>query len=217
MSRTSFRVNPHSIVCLNVKELFTWSRRHIWSLSDSNEIQTHNHLVRKWTLNHLAKLAKWLSCVVSTYLYDAFDCMLSSCHARVSEWIHTYSSPEYLQFKWQQRDSSPQPLTLLTTTQPFSQTGQICYLLRARNSLTFRQTIASGFTLKLVREMIATYSRMHRTNKYSKHSSIIWPVCLNGWVFVYKLSGCRLESRCCHFRIFVEPPIRFRLSYVQWM
>ena len=88
-SRTSFRVNPHSIVCLNVKELLARSRRHIWSLSDSNGIRTHNHLVRKRTLNHLAKLAKWLSCVVSTFLYGAFDCMLLSCHVRVSEWIHT--------------------------------------------------------------------------------------------------------------------------------
>ena len=36
----------------------------IFLLSDSNEIQTHNHLVRKRTLNHLAKLAslaKWMS------------------------------------------------------------------------------------------------------------------------------------------------------------
>ena len=56
MSRTSFRVNPYSIVCLYVKELFAWSSRHIWSLSDSNEIRIHNHLVRKRTLNHLAKL-----------------------------------------------------------------------------------------------------------------------------------------------------------------
>ena len=53
MSRTSFRVNLHSIVCLNVKELLAQSRRHIWSLIDSNEIGTHNQLVRKWTLNHL--------------------------------------------------------------------------------------------------------------------------------------------------------------------
>ena len=31
-------------------------------LSDSNGIRTHNHIVRKHTLNHLAKLAaKWLS------------------------------------------------------------------------------------------------------------------------------------------------------------
>ena len=43
----------------------------------------------KRTLNHLAKLAKWFSCVASTYLYSAFDCMFLSCHVRVSEWIHT--------------------------------------------------------------------------------------------------------------------------------
>ena len=39
------------------------------TICDSNGIQTHNHLVRKRTLNHFAKLAKWLTCVVSTYLY----------------------------------------------------------------------------------------------------------------------------------------------------
>ena len=44
--------------------------------SVSNGIQTHNQLVRKRTLNHLAKLAKCLSCVVSIYLYGAFDCIL---------------------------------------------------------------------------------------------------------------------------------------------
>ena len=69
MSRTSFRVNLHSIVCLNVKELLTWSRRHISSLRDSNVIQTHNHLAHKRTLNHLAKLAclaKWLSVCLQT-------------------------------------------------------------------------------------------------------------------------------------------------------
>ena len=37
-------------------------------LRDSNGIQTHKHLIRKRMLNHLAKLAKWLRCVVSTYL-----------------------------------------------------------------------------------------------------------------------------------------------------
>ena len=39
------------------------------NISDSNWIQTQP--VRKRSLNHLAKLAKWLSCVVSTYLYGA--------------------------------------------------------------------------------------------------------------------------------------------------
>ena len=59
-----FQSEPHSIVCLNVKELLARSKRHVWSLSDSNGIRTHNPLVRKRPLNHLAKLAilaKWLS------------------------------------------------------------------------------------------------------------------------------------------------------------
>ena len=46
------------------------------SLIDSNGIRSHNHLIRKRTLNHLAKLAKRLSCVVSTYLYGEIDCKL---------------------------------------------------------------------------------------------------------------------------------------------
>ena len=39
---------------------------------------------------------------------------------------------------------------------------------------------------------------MHRTDKYSQHSSVIWPVWLNSWVFVYELSGCGFESHCSH-------------------
>ena len=88
MSRTSSRVNAHSILCMNVKELLAWSRRHIWSLSETNEVRTHNNLARKRTLNHLAKLANWLSWVVSTYLYGAFGRIFLSCHVRNSEWIH---------------------------------------------------------------------------------------------------------------------------------
>ena len=75
--------------CLNVKELLAWNKCDNWSLSDSNRIQTHNHLVHKQTLNHLAKLAKRLNCLVNTYLYSAFDFMLLSCHIHVSEWIYT--------------------------------------------------------------------------------------------------------------------------------
>ena len=58
-----------------------------WILN--NNTRTHNHLFHKRTLNYLAKLVKWLSCVVSTYLYGPFDCMFLSCHVHVSEWIHT--------------------------------------------------------------------------------------------------------------------------------
>ena len=39
---------------------------------------------------------------------------------------------------------------------------------------------------------------MHHMDKYSQHSSIIWPVWLDGWVFIYKLSGCGFESSCSH-------------------
>ena len=39
---------------------------------------------------------------------------------------------------------------------------------------------------------------MHRTDTYSEHSSIIWPAGLNGWVFVYEISGCGFVSSCRH-------------------
>ena len=37
------------------------------------QITNHTHLVRKRALTHLAKLAKWMSCVVSNYLYSALS------------------------------------------------------------------------------------------------------------------------------------------------
>ena len=55
-------------------------------------------------------------------------------------------------------------------------------------------TIEYGFTLKLVPDMIITYNQMHYTDKYSQHSSVVWPVWLNDWVFVFKLSGCGVGS-----------------------
>ena len=83
MSRTSFRVYPHSIVFLNIKELLAQSRREIWILSDCSWTRTNNHLVRKGRLNYLAKVAKWLSCVVSTSkeFYDI--------EANYRVWIHS--------------------------------------------------------------------------------------------------------------------------------
>ena len=50
--------------CVNVTDILARSRREIWSLSEWNWTWTHNHIVHKRTLNHLAKpasLAKWLS------------------------------------------------------------------------------------------------------------------------------------------------------------
>ena len=54
----AFQSESTLYICLNVKELLAQSRREIWSLSDCNWTRTHNQLVRKRTLNHLAKLAK---------------------------------------------------------------------------------------------------------------------------------------------------------------
>ena len=59
-------------------------------------------------------------------------------------------------------------------------------------------TVECGFTLKRARDMIRTYSQMHRTDKYSQRSTIIWPIWLNGLVFVYELCDCGFESRCSH-------------------
>ena len=50
----------------------------------------------------------------------------------------------------------------------------------SKEFLDIQATIECGFTLKRIRDMIKTYSQMHRTDKYSQHSSIIWPVWLNG-------------------------------------
>ena len=60
----AFQSESTSYSCLNVKELLARNRRDIWNLSDCNRTWTCNHLVRKRTFNHLAKLAslaKWLS------------------------------------------------------------------------------------------------------------------------------------------------------------
>ena len=66
--------------CLSVKEFLAQSRCDIWSLTECNGNQTHNHLVHKRTLSHLSKPVKWLSCFVRTYLYGVFDFAPLSCH-----------------------------------------------------------------------------------------------------------------------------------------
>ena len=62
--------------------------------------------------------------------------------------------------------------------------------------LDIRVTTECGFTLKRERNMTRTQNLIKCTDKYSQHSSIIWPVCLNGWVFIYELSGCAFMSNC---------------------
>ena len=110
-------------ICLNVKEFFARNKHDIWSLSNCNETRTHNHLVCKRTLNHLAKLTEWLSLTVSTNLYCAFECILLSCHVPISDLLHTLyllrcqgtlcsKQARHLKFEWLQWGSNPQPLSL---------------------------------------------------------------------------------------------------------
>ena len=79
----------YTLVCLNVKELLSWTRHYIWSFSENDRFLTHNDLVCKRTLYYLLTVANWLSCVVSTCLHVAFDCIFLSCHIQVSAWIYT--------------------------------------------------------------------------------------------------------------------------------
>ena len=71
---------------LNVKELLVWSRHVIWSLSGCNWTQNQNHLVRKRTRNHLAKLPN-----VWVFIYgqcgSGFE---SSCRARAIKDLLAY-------------------------------------------------------------------------------------------------------------------------------
>ena len=127
------------------------------SLSNSNEIGTHNDLVRKRTLNHLAKLAKWLSCVMSTVhltvcsyyvTYESTVCSylnakelfaqnrrdiwsLSSCNETRN---HNHSVCKHLfrlQTKWLWLRAPLQSLKL-----------QISSLFQARSYIAFRQLLS---------------------------------------------------------------------------
>ena len=67
-------------------------------------------------------------------------------------------------------------------------------LASSKEFLDIQTTIECGFTLKCLCDMTRTYSQIHCTDKYSEHSSIIWPVWPNGWVFIYELSRSGFES-----------------------
>ena len=142
-SHTHCRVNPHYVlhICVNVKELFARNTCNIWSLKDWSGTRNYNHLVPKWTVRHLAEPTKWLRWVVSIYVYGAFAFMFLSCHVRMSEWMHTLyliecqgtpfsEQPQYLKFKWLQRDSNPEPLSSQTISQAFDQTDEMIELSR---------------------------------------------------------------------------------------
>ena len=112
--------------------------------------------------------------------------MLLSCHVRVSKWTHALYLPECQ--------------------------GTPCSKQVRYGFLDIQGTIECGFTLKRVRDIRRIYSQMYRKDKYSEHSSIIWPVSLNGWVFVYKLSGSAFESSCIHLNLRIRAWFELRVS-----
>ena len=52
-------------------------------------------------------------------------------------------------------------------TYAFQSESTLYSCLNVKEFLDIQATIECGFTLKRVRDMIRTYSQMHRTNKYS--------------------------------------------------
>ena len=107
-----WRIFKHFIgVFLILSETATTKRsqRDYWT--DCNWTRTHNHLFHKQTINHLAKLAIRLSCVVSTVhltvcirLY-VFDCMTIWLYGAFDsiEWIHSETCTwhgKYIQSKY---------------------------------------------------------------------------------------------------------------------
>ena len=123
----------------------------------------------------------------------------------------------YLKFKWQEplnQSSITWPVWLNSWVYLYELKGcgfeSRCCHLNFRYRARFEQgvpdiqaNIECRFTLKRVRDMIITYDQIHRTYKYSQHSSILWPVWLNGWVIVYKLSGCGFVSCYCRLSKYV--------------
>ena len=75
----------HTLLILEFQGTACSNQTRYLKFNGLQEIRTLNNQVRKQPLNHLAKQAKWLSCVVSTYLFGALECVFLSCQVRLSE------------------------------------------------------------------------------------------------------------------------------------
>ena len=124
----------------------------------------------------LSQTGQMMSCVVSTYLYGAFHFMFGAIAL-------SYPPPPPFCFWW--LIMKKRGWKLYRSPNPGPRGVWKCY------SAMF---LPCGFTLKHECDMIRTYSQMHHTDKYSQHSLIIWPFWLNGWVYVYELSGAVSSS-----------------------
>ena len=117
-----------------------------------NAIRIYNHLVRKRTLNHLAKL---------------------TLKASLTKWLSVR-----LRTKW------------------FWVRISLLYLFGARSSLTFRQTIDCGFTLKLVLDLIITYSLIFKFELFLKYDIFFqYNWLLNGKINLYRNYWNKMEFK----------------------
>ena len=78
---------------LNFKELLVWNKDDVWKLISLNQFKIHNNFNCKRTLNHLEKLAKWVSCVLRTYLHGLLFCLCAFVM------LHTCIGCSYLKVK----------------------------------------------------------------------------------------------------------------------
>ena len=96
-------------------------------LSDCNGTGTHNHLVHKETLNHLANLVPVLS---QEFLDNQATIECGFTHKSIHDMIRTYNQMHHTE-KYSQHSSIQVPLQSLKL--------QIPRLFQAWSSLTFRQ------------------------------------------------------------------------------
>ena len=149
MSRMHFKVIPHSIaVWMSMNPLL---KTGVISevLGDCNRNPPHSHLVRKQTLNHLDKLAKWLSCVVN---------LSARCI-----WLH------FIRMSRTHFRVNPHAIVAWMSTNSFLnsslKTSDIA-LFSSKEFFDIHATVACGFTLKCFRN--TSQSNMILTAVYQR-------------------------------------------------
>ena len=121
---------------------------------------------------------------------ETIECMFLSCHVRVWEWIHTLQLPECqgtpcskqarnLKVKWLSLDSNPEFFEHSHSNWP--RMFELEYFLYSATVCSCRVWIHSQTRTWHDKNI---QFKCTCTDKYSEHSSIIWPVWSNGWVFV---------------------------------
>ena len=73
---------------------------------------------------------------------------------------------------------------------------------RRKNEVDFKQA-------KYLYVSYGIRTHNHSVRKRTLNHLTTWPVFLNGWVFIYELSGCGFESCCCHINF------RYRACFEQ--